>query len=95
MNEIIEVENINIEDIIYQIRGVQVMLDSDLGRLYECKNGTKDINKAVKRHINRFPSDFYFQLNKQEYYEILRFQSGTLELEQGKYSIYLPSVLKR
>ena len=47
---------------IYEIRGKQVMLDSDLARLYECTNGTKDINKAVKRNIKRFPKEFYFQL---------------------------------
>ena len=75
---------------IYEIRGKQVMLDSDLAKLYECKNGTKTINLAVKRHINRFPERFMFQLTKDEYYEILRFQFETLELEQGKYSKYLP-----
>ena len=90
MNEIIEKENI--ENMIYEIRGKQVMLDSDLAKLYQCSNGTKDINKSVKRNINRFPQDFYFQLNKEEYYEVLRFQFGTLELEQGKYSKYLPYV---
>ena len=63
-----------------------------MAELYGCKNGTKDINKAVKRNINKFPSDFYFQLTKKEYNEILRFQNGTLELEQGKYSKYLPYV---
>ena len=66
------------------------MLDSDLARLYKCSNGTKTINLAVKRHINRFPKRFMFQLSRDEYYEILRFQSETLELEQGKYSKYLP-----
>ena len=77
MNEIIQKENI--EDMIYEIRGVQVMLDSDLAKLYNCTNGTKDINKAVKRNINKFPSDFYFQLTKEETDIIcLRFQSGTL-----------------
>ena len=40
MNEIIGTETINIEDMIYEIRGRQVMLDSDLARLYECINGT-------------------------------------------------------
>ena len=74
---------------IYEIRGKQVMLDSDLAELYKCKNGTKTINLAVKRHINRFPERFMFQLTKDEYYEILRFQFETLELEQGKYSKYL------
>ena len=77
---------------IYEIRGKQVMLDSDLAKLYECANGTKTINLAVKRHINRFPERFMFQLTKDEYYEILRFQFETLELEQGKYSKYLPYV---
>ena len=56
MNELIEKEKI--ESMIYKIRGVEVMLDSDLAKLYECINGTKDINKAVKRNINRFPEDF-------------------------------------
>ena len=43
------------------------MLDSDLARLYECKNGTKVINQAVNRNAIRFPIDFYFQLTKEEY----------------------------
>ena len=64
MNEIIENENIVIENMIYEIRGVQVMVDYDLAKLYQCTNGTKDINKAVKRNINRFPDDFYFQLTE-------------------------------
>ena len=74
MNEIIEKENI--EDMIYEIRGKQVMLDSDLARLYECSNGTKSINLAVKRHINRFPERFMFQLTEGEYKK-LRFQIET------------------
>lgn len=63
-----------------------------LVKLYHCTNGTKDINKAVKRNIERFPEDFCFQLTKEEYYEILRCQNVTLELKQGKYSKYLPYV---
>lgn len=74
MNDVIIKDNI--ENLIYEIRGKQVMLDSDLARLYECKNGTKDINKAVKRNIDRFPADFYFQLTQKEYND-LRFQNGT------------------
>ena len=66
----------DIENLIYEIRGKQVMLDSDLARLYECKNGTKDINKAVNRNLEKFPSDFYFQLTDVEY-KNLRFQIGT------------------
>ncbi len=91
-SDLIELDEKEIEGKIYEIRGKPVMFDSDLAELYGCKNGTKDINKAVKRNINKFPSDFYFQLTKKEYNEILRFQNGTLELEQGKYSKYLPYV---
>ena len=79
MNEIIVKDNIKIEDLIYEVRGKQVMLDSDLARLYECKNGTKDINKAVKRNIDRFPEDFYFQLTEEEI-NLLRFQNGTANI---------------
>jgi len=82
----------NIENMIYEIRGKQVMLDKDLASLYQCSNGTKSINLAVKRHINSFPKRFMFQLTREEYYSILRFQSETLELEQGKYNKFLPYV---
>ena len=92
MNEIVVQDNIKIEDLIYEVRGKHVMLDSDLARIYHCTNGTKDINKAVKRNIERFPNNFYFELTKEEYDNILRFQNGTLEKEQGKYSKYLPHV---
>ena len=74
MNEIIE--ETKIENMIYEIRGKQVMLDSDLAKLYGCTNGTKDINKAVKRNIDRFPNNFYFQLTTKEYNN-LWFQNGT------------------
>ena len=90
MNKIIE-NNIKIEDMIHEIRGVQVMLDSDLARLYQCVNGTKDINKAVKRNIERFPKNFMFQLTDSEY-ETLRFQIGTLKLGRGQHRKYNPFV---
>ena len=64
MNDIIQ--ELKIENMIYEIRGKQVMLDSDLAKLYQCKNGTKVINQAVSRHLDRFPSDFYFQLTEEE-----------------------------
>ena len=89
MNEIIEKENI--EDLIYEIRGKQVMLDSDLARLYNCVNGTKTINQAVNRHLDRFPNDFYFQLNEDEY-NSLRSQTGTLKNKRGAHKKYLPYV---
>ena len=66
MVELQEKENINIVNMIYEIRGKQVMLDSDLAKLYQCSNGTKTINQAVKRHINRFPERFMFQLKIDE-----------------------------
>ena len=71
-----DIEKLDISSMIYEIRGKQVMLDSDLAKLYECTNGTKDINKAVKRNIERFPEDFYFQLTIEEYNN-LKFQIGT------------------
>jgi len=66
-NEIVVNETAKIEDLIYEVRGKQVMLDSDLAKLYGCKNGTKTINQAVKRHFDRFPDDFYFQLSINEF----------------------------
>ena len=83
MNDVIVKEKIVIENLIYEIRGVQVILDSDLARLYECVNGTKDINKAVKRNIERFPENFMFQLTDVEY-DNLRFQSGTSKERGGR-----------
>ena len=85
-------DEIKIENLIYNIRDKQVMLDSDLAKLYGCKNGTKTINQAVKRHVNRFPERFMFQLTREEYNIILRSQIGTLELKQGHYSKFLPFV---
>ena len=64
MNNIMVSDNIKIENMIYEIRDKQVMLDSDLVKLYGCKNRTKSLNLAVKRHINRFPERFMFQLTK-------------------------------
>ncbi len=64
MNNIVVSGNIKIENMIYEIRDKQVMLDSDLVKLYGCKNRTKSLNLAVKRHINRFPERFMFQLTK-------------------------------
>ena len=69
-------ETINIKNLIYCIRGKQVLLDRDLAELYNCKNGTKTINQAVKRNIKRFPNRFMFQLSEDEY-KYLRSQIGT------------------
>ena len=69
-------DDTKIKTMIYEIRGKQVMLDADLARLYECKNGTKVINQAVRRHQDRFPEDFCFQLDDAEL-AFLRSQVGT------------------
>lgn len=64
MNKIIEKENIKISNLIYEIRGKQVMLASDVAKLYKIE--TRRINEVVKRNINRFPEDFCFQLTPEE-----------------------------
>lgn len=77
-----------IRNLIYTIRGKQVMLDSDLASLYQVE--TKNLNKAVKRNIERFPASFCFQLTEKEV-ENLRFQFGTSSLNYGGRR-YLPYV---
>ena len=81
----------DIRNLIYCIRGKQVMLDSDVAKLYHYT--TKNINKAVKRNIDRFPEDFCFQLTEIEL-ENLRFQFGTSSFENENYGgrRYLPYV---
>ena len=64
MEEIIENEIIDIENIIYDVRGVQVMLDSDLAKLYHVE--TKRINEAVKNNPEKFPERLSFVLTKLE-----------------------------
>ena len=76
-----------IRSLIYEVRGVKIMLDKDLAELYHVTTG--NLNKAVKRNIRRFPSDFMFQLTKDEW-DSLRFQFGIIENGRGKYTKYLP-----
>lgn len=67
-----------IQSKIYEIRGHKVMLDRDLAELYQVTTG--NLNKAVKRNIKRFPSDFMFQLTLEEFEQLkanLIFQNGT------------------
>ena len=96
MNELVQIKNL-----IYEIRGYKVMIDSDLADLYEIE--TKALNQAVKRNPTSFPANFMFQLTKEEYQEILRCKNftsswgGTRHLpyaftEQGVYM--LMTVLK-
>ncbi len=74
-----------IEKAIVLVREQKVMLDRDLAELYGVTTG--NLNKAVKRNLDRFPPDFMFQL-KQEEHESLRFQFGILK--KGQHSKYLP-----
>ena len=55
-----------IENFIYNIRGKEVMLDSDLAKLYKCKNGTKEINQAVKNNPLKFPERFSWVLREDD-----------------------------
>jgi len=76
-----------IKKMIYDIRGQKVMLDSDLAALYEVE--TFNLNKAVKRNIERFPDDFMFQLTKEEW-ENLTFQIGISKNQQHGGRRYMP-----
>ena len=86
-------DELDIEDIknlIYTIRGKQVMLDSDVANIYHCE--TKYVNRVVKRNLERFPEEFCFQLNENEF-EVLRCQFVTLkENGRGQHRKYLPYV---
>lgn len=77
-----------IQNLIYVIRGKQVMLDSDLAMLYQVE--TKVFNQAVKRNLERFPENFRFQLTSEEY-ETLRSQFVTSNKGKGGRR-YLPFV---
>ena len=101
MNKIVVSDNIKIENMIYEIRGKQVMLDSDLATLYGCKNGTKEINQAVKNNIEKFPERYCFRITEKEYSslksKVLTSRGGsrkghTVFTEQGVYM--LATILK-
>lgn len=63
--KIAEYTSEDIKDLIYTVRGKQVMLDSDVAKLYNCE--TKYVNRVVKRNIERFPEEFCFQLEQEEF----------------------------
>ena len=65
MNEVIEKEEIKTENMIYKIRGNFVMIDRDLAYLYQTE--TRILNQRVKRNIERFPNNFCFQMNEEEF----------------------------
>ncbi len=85
MDKLIAIDKLDIQNKIFTIRGEQVMLDSDLATLYGVE--TKRINEAVRNNIDKFPSDFYFELSKKED-ELLRSKFSTFKenLKNRKYA---------
>ena len=80
--KIAEYTSEDIKDLIYTVRGKQVMLDSDVAKLYNCE--TKYVNRVVKRNIERFPEEFCFQLEQEEF-QNLRCQFVTSSFEKQNY----------
>ncbi len=79
-------ETIDIENIIYEINGKQVMLDSDIAKLYKCKSGTKEVNQAVKNNPDKFPERFSWILNDIESSDFLvKNFDQKVETRGGKY----------
>ncbi len=78
-----------IESKIYTVRGMRVMLDSDLAELYGVEN--KRLKEAVRRNIERFPKDFMFEITFEEY-KTLRSQIASLDNNQKTQSKYKPFV---
>ena len=89
MNKIVVSDNIKIENMIYEIRGKKVMLDSDVAFPFDYQ--TKELNRQVLRNINRFPENYCFQITDTEYIS-LRCQNGTLKNGRGEHRKYLPYV---
>jgi len=78
-----------IKNLIFEIRNVQVILDSDVAKLYDVE--TKRINEAVKNNPDKFPDGYIIELNKQEW-DSLRSKNSTLENGgRGKHSKYTPN----
>ena len=76
---------------IHEIRGQQVMLDFDLAELYGVE--TKQLKRAVRRNLERFPPDFMFELNMEEFNSLkmsIRCQIGTLDVTPGDLPKYAP-----
>ena len=77
----------NIKDVIYEVRGQKVMLDTDLAEMYEVE--VSQLKRQVRRNIDRFPKDFMFELTSEEVTS-LRCQNGTLKTGRGQHSKYAP-----
>lgn len=77
----------SIQNIIYDIRGVKVMLDYDLATMYEVE--VAQLKRQVRRNLDHFPKDFMFELTTEEL-TALRCQNGILKTGRGQHSKYLP-----
>lgn len=87
----VDLREMDLESLVYIIRGQQVMIDSDLAMIYGYE--VKALNQQVKRNIERFPEDFMFRLTEEEVPERLRSQNVTLnekEDKRGTHRKYLP-----
>ena len=90
---------ITIQNKIYEINGIKVMLDFDLAELYEVE--TRVLNQAIKRNIESFPEDFMFRLTKEEWEELLSqtvhisssSQIVMMDLPKNRTGKYLPMLL--
>ena len=87
-----ELQPSDIQNKIYEIRGLRVMLDFDLAEIYEVETGA--LKRAVRRNIERFPDDFMFELTQDEYKKLkfsIKCQIGILEVGgRGKYPKFAP-----
>ncbi len=81
---------VTIQNKIYEVNGIKVMLDFDLAELYEAE--TRVLNQAIKRNIDSFPEDFMFRLSKEEW-ELMRSSSSQIvmmEIPKNRTGKYLP-----
>lgn len=83
MNQLIEIKDITQKILV--IRGVKVMLDRDLSKLYEVE--LRVLKQAVRRNLKRFPADFMFELTKEENQSL---RSQNVILKRGQHSKYMP-----
>ena len=85
INDLIEKEDVKIKNMIYEVRGKQVMLDSDLAKLYHVE--TKRINEAVKNNREKFPERFSWKLTEEEskMFLVEIFDQKNIETRGGRY----------
>ncbi len=88
-NDIALIDEKSIRNKIYIIRGKEVMIDSDLAEIYGY--ATRDFNKQVKNNMNKFDSDFMFQLTEEEFKNLMFKKSTSSWGEEENFLTFLPS----